>query len=99
MASEGSFCLVRNGSPSGHFVPVTMLTFGPATGAAANGAAKASSDQPATQIARTRSTETVFIPIPFLILAESNTHIFPDRMALESRGSLYATATIQQFNV
>jgi hypothetical protein len=28
-ARDGSFCRCRNGSPSGHFVPETMLTFGP----------------------------------------------------------------------
>src|SRR4029077_2424454 len=28
-ATEGSFCRCRNGSPPGHCVPETMLTFGP----------------------------------------------------------------------
>ncbi len=29
---DGSFCLWRNGSPPGHFVPETMLTFCPGVG-------------------------------------------------------------------
>src|SRR5437016_1463320 len=35
-AIEGSFCLVRKGSPCGHLVPWTMLTLGPTLGACAS---------------------------------------------------------------
>src|ERR1700739_3348063 len=31
IAIEGSFCRCRNGSPPGHWVPVTIFTLGPAT--------------------------------------------------------------------
>lgn len=31
-ASDGSFCLCRNGSPPGHAVPATMLMLSPAIG-------------------------------------------------------------------
>src|ERR1700688_4105216 len=34
-AIDGSFCRCKNGSPFGHFVPDTMLTFCPATCAVA----------------------------------------------------------------
>jgi hypothetical protein len=29
IAIEGSFCRCKNGSPPGHWVPVTMFTLGP----------------------------------------------------------------------
>ena len=50
-AIDGSFCLVRSGSPAGHCVPVTMLTLGPATGDAARAGAM-DRKTPATNEAR-----------------------------------------------
>src|ERR1700688_4850828 len=67
MAREGSFCLVRNGSPSGHCVPETMLTFGPATGATgacANVEATNNREQTIMEAARPQTTDSVFIPTP-----------------------------------
>src|ERR1700676_109459 len=50
-AIDGSFCRCRNGSPLGHFVPDTMLTFWPATCARAAGAAAKRASNAVRQIA------------------------------------------------
>src|SRR2546423_14259607 len=68
MASEGSFCLVRNGSPWGHLVPETMLTFGPTTGPAASGEAASSNSQATSGTARAKTKEKLFIA-PALVVA------------------------------
>jgi hypothetical protein len=62
IAIDGSFCLVRRGSPAGHCVPVTMLTLGPATGVAARAGAMETRNPTTSEAERPHEKECAFIP-------------------------------------
>src|SRR5580698_2522120 len=62
-AIEGSFCRCKNGSPVGHFVPETMLTFCPATCALAGSAVRKVATQPNPRTAHRTRTDDLIVEL------------------------------------
>ena len=66
IACDGSFCLVRNASPYGHLVPLTMLMFGPTCGTCASTGEIENRTPPMMDTARLSITNEVFMRLlPF----------------------------------
>src|SRR6266481_9312871 len=68
-AMDGSFCLCKKGSPVGHLVPETMLTFCPATCPTAAGAARNAATHANPKTAHNTRTDNLIVR---LLEAESS---------------------------
>src|SRR5271168_821795 len=70
-AIDGSFCRCKNGSPVGHFVPETMLTFWPATCATAGGVARKTVRQANPRTAYRTRTDNLIVKLLEAVVTRS----------------------------
>src|SRR5580658_8246321 len=81
-AIEGSFCLCKNGSPLGHFVPDTMFTFWPATCAPAGGAARKTAAHTNPKKAHKTRTDNLIVKLLEAVVSRSIVAPYQDRRAV-----------------
>src|SRR5580692_6675811 len=70
-AIDGSFCCCKNGSPFGHFVPDTMLTFCPATCAVAGDTVTNAATHANASTAHTTRTDNLIVRLLESVISRS----------------------------